>query len=142
MGLMQTRCKCGCGKTVQRGSNYFLQQALCMKLGLEVIDLYHSTYFKPLGDHNKQLGSTVELQDLIKLRNDCAYVYDQMMTTAHEGPSNMSISRRDAEQVNRSIVDLILILQLANPGLIAPLNVTTRMSKPQQQYYNAVSRRM
>ena len=142
MGFMQVQCKCGCGKQVQRGSDYFLQQGLGLKFGLEAIDVYHDTHLSKLAELVAGTKSAIDMKTFTSMRSRCIQMSDYMLSAAHDGPSGLPVSRSEVEKVNLFVVTVILQLQSVNPAEYAKLKATERMSRPQKMLFDTMKRRM
>jgi hypothetical protein len=79
---------------------------------------------------------------LKQLRSRCHQMSQQMLTIAHEGPGGMSVTRALIEEMNLFIVQLICVIQKANPSEIMRLNAIGRMSRSQKLLYPSVHRRV
>ena len=142
MGFMQVQCKCGCGKQVQRGSDYFLQQGLGLKFGLEAIDVVHDTHLSKLAKLVEGTDSAIDMKTFMAMRSRCIQMSDYMMSAAHDGPSGLRVSRSEVETANRFVVTMILMLQSVNPTEYAKLKAPERMSRPQKMLFDTMQRRM
>jgi hypothetical protein len=142
MGFMQVQCKCGCGKQVPRGSDYFLQQGLGLKFGLEAIDVYHDAYLSKLAKLVEGTDSAIDMKTFTAMRFRCVQMSDYMLSAAHGGSAGLRVSRLEVEEVNRFVVTVILMLESVNPVEYAKLNVTKRMSRPQKMLFETIKRRM
>lgn len=140
MGFFDTQCKCGCGKTVQRGSNYFLQQSLGLKLGVEVIDIYDQKYLSHLSALTFGTGQEVGLDKLRSLRSRCHQMSNYMLEVAHEGPNRMAVSRSALEEMNLFVVQVICLIQKLDPSEINRVSALTRMSRQQKMLYPSVQK--
>jgi hypothetical protein len=142
MGFMTMQCQCGCGKKVQRGSKYFLQQGQGLNFGVEIIDLFDQRYQSHLIDLTFGTELTVNANKLKQLRSRCHQMSQQMLTIAHEGPGGMSVTRALIEEMNLFIVQLICVIQKVDPSEITRLNALARMSRSQKLLYPSVHRRV
>lgn len=142
MGFMQVQCKCGCGKKVQRGSDYFLQQGLGLKFGLEALDAYHDNYLSKIAKIAARTKVAIDMKTFMLIRFRCIQVSDYMLAVAHDGPSGLPVTRREVEKLNRYIVSVILQLQTINPTEYAKLSAPERMGKPQKRIFETMKRRM
>ena len=142
MGFMQVQCKCGCGKQVPRGSDYFLQQGLGLKFGLEAIDVFHDAYLSKLAKLVDGTESAIDMKTFTAMRSRCIQMSDYMMSAAHGGSSGLPVSRSEVEKVNLFVVTMILQLESVNPAEYVKLKATERMSRPQKMLFQTMKRRM
>ena len=137
---MDVRCKCGCGKVVQRGSNYFLQQSLGLRFGVEIIDIYHQNYLTRIDKLDKRIDVSADLDAIKSIRNQCIDASDAMWKVAHEGPVGLILSRDDVYKLNLYVIQFIWRMEELKVPELAKLGPHVRMSKPQQKIYRAFLR--
>jgi hypothetical protein len=140
MGLFTVKCQCGCGKKVQRGSNYFLQQARGLTFGIEIFYLYDRLVVSNINGPS-DTTPLIDKQALLRLRSDCNSLRDKLLYIAHEGPAGASITRSQVEQMNLYIVQLLVAINKIAPQEFNKLNAHQRMSKAQQKFYLAAMTR-
>ena len=140
MKFMEVQCKCGCGQKVQRGSNYFLQQSLGLKLGVEVIDLYEQKYLSHLATLTFGSGQKIGIDKLKNLRSRCHQMSNYMLTVAHEGPNRMAVSRSALQEMNLFVVQVICLIQKLDPSEIDRVGALTRMSRQQKMLYPSIQK--
>jgi hypothetical protein len=127
---------------VPRGSDYFLQQGLGLKFGIEAIDVYHDAYLSKLAKLVDGTESAIDMKTFTAMRSRCVQMGDYMLSAAHGGSAGLRVSRLEVEEVNRFVVTVILMLETVNPAEYAKLNVTKRMSRPQKMLFETIKRRM
>ena len=142
MGLVNVKCKCGCGKSVQRGSRYFLEQSLGLKFGVEAIDVYHQNYLTRIDGLDKRIDPETDLRYLDDIRSKCNQMSNLMLKVAHDGPSGLLLSRRDVEKLNIDIIQIIWRMEDLNLPELVSLRAHERMSKPQRMLYRAFTKSM
>ena len=139
MGFMDVKCKCGCGKRVQRGSRYFLDQGLGLKFGIEVIDVYYNNYLTRINELADGVDADADLTITKSIRSQCVQMSESMLKVAHYGPSGLQFSRSEVEKVNWNIVHFIWRIEDLNLPELVNLRTHERMSRPQKKIYKILN---
>jgi hypothetical protein len=140
MGLFSVECKCGCKKKVQRGSQYFLEQSIGLKFGIEVVDAYYNNYLTRVNQLEKRIDVNSDLKAIKNIGLECAQMSNLMFKVAHDGPSGLTLSRKEVEKLNLYIVQFIWRMEDLKVPEIYGLRPHERMSNPQKALYTSFTR--
>ena len=137
MGFFHSECKCGCGKQVPRGSDYFLFQSLGLSAALEMLDLLDRDRFESYSKNMMRTGLGVPLEGMsipalqVQIRND----RDGLKRIAHEGKQGALLSRREVEHTNSLVCEVAIWFEEHQPEDFARIDLVERFSPSQRMIY-------